>query len=80
MTLVAVEIHTRFKIFPLDNRRTSTLCSNPIATAYMSLHSSENMRCFFKCERMKFTIFYDIIKNNLDGMGVGRIFPGVQKW
>jgi len=30
--------------------------SNPITTACMSLHISENIRCVFWCERMKFTI------------------------
>ena len=30
---------------------------NLIASAIMSLHTSENVRCFFKCERMNFLIF-----------------------
>jgi len=37
---------------------------NLIVSAIMSLHTSENVRCFFECERMNFSIF-DILKSNL---------------
>jgi len=31
---------------------------NIIVSALMSLHTSENVRCFFKCERLDFSIFW----------------------
>jgi len=48
--------HLFLKFSPLDNHCTSAWC-NLIASASMSLRSSENIRCFIEFEQMKFTIF-----------------------
>jgi len=57
--------NTRPNTFPLDNQRASAWNINLIfLSAIMSLHTSDDVRCFFDCERTNFLIF-NILKNNL---------------